>query len=493
MIKLPNECIQNILKYVNKDDYKTFYYITLISRQWCRNSIIFLWKQPFNIPDNFKNRYKLISIFLYFYDINQKNIYQTIASSFNYPSFLKNLNSDNLAKITLEWITRNYSTKKKKKYRNNNNNNNNNNKKTFISYKNKINLLKKIFKTNLTNSSLKEQFNLIIQPIIYVIMEKCTNIEHLHIGNYYSNNKKYYFLENYIEEYLLKNDLRKCFNNLTTFNCHQSNIDPIIFLKFSNNIRNITSLSVTISNNNLFDDSKLKELVELINSQENLNSLSIRNEYNADMSLVFEAISKKSISLQKLELISHRNLKSDEANYLSQCINLKELILDGIRIGDEIVDPLLIHSKFFNLKDLRLMNIFQQTSFEISPFIKNNGSLLNYLHLGLDLKINPNLLITISKFCLNLSTFIISIQEGDLFNLLYPLFDNCKKLKLIRIYEININSLNEIILSDFINHISIILISLNSLILNDITFSSFSLKSFNGYDLLFELKRKFLY
>ncbi|GBC48423.2 hypothetical protein GLOIN_2v1879851 [Rhizophagus irregularis DAOM 181602=DAOM 197198] len=255
-------------------------------------------------------------------------------------------------------------------------------------------------------------------------MEKCTNIEHLHIGNYYSNNKKYYFLENYIEEYLLKNDLRKCFNNLTTFNCHQSNIDPIIFLKFSNNIRNITSLSVTISNNNLFDDSKLKELVELINSQENLNSLSIRNEYNADMSLVFEAISKKSISLQKLELISHRNLKSDEANYLSQCINLKELILDGIRIGDEIVDPLLINSKFFNLKDLRLMNIFQQTSFEISPFIKNNGSLLNYLHLGLDLKINPNLLITISKFCLNLSTFIISIQEGDMFNLLYPLFDN---------------------------------------------------------------------
>lgn len=489
MIKLPNECIQNILKYVNKDDYKTFYYVTLISRQWCRNSIIFLWKQPFNIPDNFKNRYKLISILLYFYDINQNIVYQTtsvIAPSFNYPSFLKNLNSDNLAKITLEWITRNYSTKKKKNYRNNN-------QKTFNSYRNKIKLLKKIFKTNLTNSSLKEQFNLIIQPIIYVIMERCTNIEHLYIGNYYSNNKNYYFLENYIEEYLLKNDLRKCFNNLTTFNCYQSNIDPIIFLKFSNDIRNITSLSVTISNNNIFDDGKLKELVQLMNSQENLNSLSIRNEYNADMSLVFEAISRKSNSLQKLELISHRNLKPDEAHYLSQCVNLKELILDGIRIGDEIVDPLLINSKFFNLKDLRLMNIFQQTSFEISPFISiitNNGSLLNYLHLGLDLKINPNLLITISKICLNLSTFIISIQEGEMFNLLYPLFDNCKKLKLIRIYEININSLNEVILSDFINHISI---SLNSLILNDITFSSFSLKGFNGYDLLFELKRKFLY
>jgi hypothetical protein len=486
MSKLPNECIQNILKYVKKEDYKTFYYTSLINRQWCRNSIIFLWEQPFNIPDNFKNRYKLISILLYFFDVNQNKVYQTnsiIAPSFNYPKFLKNLNSDNLAKIVLEWITRNYNNKKKKKYRNNNN---------FTTYRKKIKILKNIFKTNLKNSSfnlkpLKEQFNLIIQPIIKVIIEKSMNIEYLHIGNEYSNNSNYYFLENYIEEYLLKYDTSKCFNNLKTFNCHQSNIDPIIFLKFSNYIRNINSLSITISNNNIFDDSKLKELVQLMDSQNNLESISIRNEYNADMSLVFEAISRKSNSLQKLELISHRNLKQDEANYLSHCINLKELIIDGIRICDELVNPLLINSKFHNLKDLRFINIYQQTSIEgISSFISNNGSLLNYLHLGLDININPNLLLTISKICLNLSTFIISIHEGEKFNLFYPIFDNCKKLKLISIYEININSLSENILSDFINHISI---NLSCLILNDITFS---LKEFNKYNLLFELKRTFL-
>ncbi|GES78497.1 hypothetical protein GLOIN_2v1879851 [Rhizophagus clarus] len=484
MAKLPNECIQNILKYVEKEDYKTFYYITLINRQWCQNSIIFLWEQPFDIPDNFKNRYKLISIFLYFFDVNQNNVYQTtsiIAPSFNYPGFLKKVNSDNLAKIVLEWITRNYSIKKKKKYRNNNNNN---------SYRIKINLLKRIFKTNLTNSSfnlkpLKERFNLIIQSIINVIMERCTNIESLYIGNDYSNNSEYYFLENYMEEYLLKYDLSKCFNNLITFNCHQSNIDPIIFLKFSIYIRNITSLSITISNNNIFDDGKLKELVQLIDSQNNLRNLSIRNEYNADMSLIFEAISRKSNLLQKLELISHRNLKHDEANHLSHCVNLKELILDGIRINEEL-DPLFINSKFLNLKDLRFMKIYQQTSSEISPFvtmITNNGSLLNYLHLELDLNLNPNLLITISKICLNLTNFIISIHKGEMFNLLYPLFDNCKKLKLISINEINIISLNENILSDFINHI--LICNLSTLILNNITFS---LKGFNGYDLLSNLR-----
>ncbi|GBC06820.1 hypothetical protein RclHR1_07070002 [Rhizophagus clarus] len=488
MAKLPNECIQNILKYVEKEDYKTFYYITLINRQWCQNSIIFLWEQPFDIPDNFKNRYKLISIFLYFFDVNQNNVYQTtsiIAPSFNYPGFLKKVNSDNLAKIVLEWITRNYSIKKKKKYRNNNNNN---------SYRIKINLLKRIFKTNLTNSSfnlkpLKERFNLIIQSIINVIMERCTNIESLYIGNDYSNNSEYYFLENYMEEYLLKYDLSKCFNNLITFNCHQSNIDPIIFLKFSIYIRNITSLSITISNNNIFDDGKLKELVQLIDSQNNLRNLSIRNEYNADMSLIFEAISRKSNLLQKLELISHRNLKHDEANHLSHCVNLKELILDGIRINEEL-DPLFINSKFLNLKDLRFMKIYQQTSSEISPFvtmITNNGSLLNYLHLELDLNLNPNLLITISKICLNLTNFIISIHKGEMFNLLYPLFDNCKKLKLISINEINIISLNENILSDFINHI--LICNLSTLILNNITFS---LKGFNGYDLLSNLRGKLL-
>src|SRR5437764_11614207 len=116
--RLPNECIQHILNHVKIDDYKTFHSTALINRQWCQNSIIFLWQQPFNITDNFKYHYKLISIFLYFFDINQNNLYQTSSSvtpSFDYPDFLKNLHSDNLAKIVLEWLTRRYSNPKRTK------------------------------------------------------------------------------------------------------------------------------------------------------------------------------------------------------------------------------------------------------------------------------------------------------------------------------------------------------------------------------------------
>ncbi|RIA97938.1 hypothetical protein C1645_813478 [Glomus cerebriforme] len=476
MTNLPNECIQNILQYVNNNDYKTFHSTILINRQWCKNSIKFLWQQPFNIPENFKYRYKLISIFFYFFDVNQNNLLYhnsstIISPSFNYPCFLKNLHSDNLAKIVLEWIKNHYSTQKKhynnrpKLYQ----------QKPFTSYRIKIKLLKKIFKTNLSNSSfdtklLKEQFFLIIQQILNVIVERCSKIESLYIGNNYSGLSDFNFVEYYMENYLLNHDTSKCFNNLTTFNCHQPNIDPTTFLRFSNYVHNITSLSVTISNNNIFDDSKLKELVQLIDSQQNLLSLSIRNEYNADMSLVFEAISRKSYSLQKLELISHRNLKNDEAKYLSNCINLIELSLNGIRICEEL-DPLLIYSKFLNLKDLRFTKTYQSSSIEVSPFISmitNNGSLLNYLHLDIDLRINSNLLKTISKFCLNLCNFIISIHEGEMLNLLYPIFENCKKLTLISINDVNIDGLTEDILSDFINHISI---NLTCLILNDITFT----------------------
>src|ERR1051325_73472 len=112
---LPNECIENILQHIKEDDYKTFHSASLINRQWCQNSITFLWQQPFNIPDSFKYRYKLISIFLYFFDINQNDSYHTysiIAPSFNYPDFLKNIHSDNLAKLVLEWL-KNYHCKPK--------------------------------------------------------------------------------------------------------------------------------------------------------------------------------------------------------------------------------------------------------------------------------------------------------------------------------------------------------------------------------------------
>jgi hypothetical protein len=290
-----------------------------------------------------------------------------------------------------------------------------------------------------------------------------------------------------MEEYLLKHDTSKCFNHLNTLICYQSNIDPTIFLRFSNYVKNITSLSITISNNNIFDDSKLKELVHLIDSQNNLLSLSIRNEYNADMSLVFEAISRKSNSLQKLELISHKNLKHDEANYLSNCVNLKELSISGVRISEDL-DPLLINSKFLYLKDLRFINTFQSPS-SPSPFdsmIMNNGTLLSYLHLDLDLRSDSDLLRTISKICLNLSTFIISIHEGEMFILLYPIFKNCKKLKTINIYKVIIDGLTEDILSDLIYNISTT--NLSYLILND---TKISLSSSN-YNILRELNKKFL-
>jgi len=276
--------------------------------------------------------------------------------------------------------------------------------------------------------------------------------------------------------------MNKNFKHLTTFKCHQPNLDPTIFLRFADYLQNIITLSVTISNNNIFDDCKLKELVHLIDSQKHLESLCIRNQYNADMSLLFEAISRKSKTLQKLELFSHRNLKHDEANCISHCVNLKELTIYGVRICEEL-NPLLKNSKFFNLRVLKFVKTTEvyssSSSLDDSPFIsmiRNNGALLNYLHLDLDLNHNSNLLKIISKFCLNLSTFIISISEGEKFCLLYPIFKNCKKLKSINIRKVHTYGLTEDILVDFVNHLSI---NLSNLVINKIRFS---LVDYNDYD-----------
>ncbi|CAG8507762.1 17087_t:CDS:1 [Funneliformis caledonium] len=491
---LPNECIQNILRHVKKSDYNTFHAAILINRKWCQNGIMFLWQQPFNIPVNFKHRYKLISIFHYFFDVNQDELYSTIAPSFNYPSFLKSLHSDNLAKIVLEWIAKHtFKSKKPRKqnrsgrtklyqptfftlYRNNNT--------SSVGSMIKFNLFKKIFKSKFSFDSkpFQEKFSLIIQSILNVVAENCVNIECLRVGNEYSE---------YVEDYLLKHE---CFKHLTTFKCHQPNIDPTIFLRFSNYMQNINTLSITISNNNIFDDCKLKELVHLIDSQRHLQSLSIRNQYNADMSLLFEAMSRKSNTLRKLELISHRNLKHDEAKHLSHCVNLNELSIYGVRICQEL-DPLLFNSKFYHLKVLKFVETswFYESS-SSSPFISmitNNGALLNRLHLDLDLKHNLNLLRTISRCCLNLSTFIITINEGEMFRLLYPIFKNCKNLKSIHIYKIHKDGITEKILTDFINHLSI---NLSSLVLNKI---KFFLKDYHGDEigkqvLLVQLNRYFI-
>jgi hypothetical protein len=54
---------------------------------------------------------------------------------------------------------------------------------------------------------LGEKFSLIVQSILNVILEKCTNFEHLYIGK---GSSEYSFVENYLEDYLLKHDASKC-------------------------------------------------------------------------------------------------------------------------------------------------------------------------------------------------------------------------------------------------------------------------------------------
>src|SRR3954447_8374886 len=104
---LPNECIQDILKYVDEKDNKTLHSALLVNRTWCENTVSFLWKKPFNSPpSDSQNNYKIIPILASFIDddkkkqfkIKEKDLPVPKKTTFDYPSFIRHLDFVNLWK-----------------------------------------------------------------------------------------------------------------------------------------------------------------------------------------------------------------------------------------------------------------------------------------------------------------------------------------------------------------------------------------------------------
>ncbi|CAG8552139.1 2936_t:CDS:2 [Diversispora eburnea] len=140
---LPNESLQKVFKYIDKDDIKTLHSIVLVNRSWCVNSIKLLWRQPFHFnhlqshhftkmkytkikyternstkrkKEKSHKFYKIIPIYLACLEeerkkslikLDEKNpLCIPSHATFNYPSFLRKLDFMNLLiQVTIWYAT----------------------------------------------------------------------------------------------------------------------------------------------------------------------------------------------------------------------------------------------------------------------------------------------------------------------------------------------------------------------------------------------------
>jgi hypothetical protein len=104
------EITYNIINFF-KNDFSTLHSCILVNRLWCRLAISLLWENPFSIPTG---SYNFIEIYLNNlnndlksklneYEIND-NLLPSLNTTFNYPSFIKYLNTSSITFSIERWF-----------------------------------------------------------------------------------------------------------------------------------------------------------------------------------------------------------------------------------------------------------------------------------------------------------------------------------------------------------------------------------------------------
>ncbi|GET67201.1 hypothetical protein GLOIN_2v1774310 [Rhizophagus irregularis DAOM 181602=DAOM 197198] len=103
------ELTEEIIQYLRKD-FSTLYSCILVNRLWCRLAIPILWEDPFSAPTQ---NYHCIKIYLHFLNENSKakfneyeinNDLKFTNTLFNYPSFIKYLDTNKICNSIVNWI-----------------------------------------------------------------------------------------------------------------------------------------------------------------------------------------------------------------------------------------------------------------------------------------------------------------------------------------------------------------------------------------------------
>ncbi|CAB5296917.1 unnamed protein product [Rhizophagus irregularis] len=433
---LPNECIQDILKYVEEKDNKTLHSALLVNRTWCRNTVSFLWKKPFNSPpSDSQNNYKIIPILASFIDddkmkqfkIKEKDLPVPKQTTFDYPSFIRHLDFVNLWKQVFRCYPRtsdNYITN------------------------NELYPLQDDFKSvqrkRNSSLSLQDEYNSsqqkkaeVVKALYEVILQR-SRLERLTLS---MKDWHYQIYNEFIFDALTSTpNARNALARLSRFDCNlaATNISALHDLAFIS--KKIKTLSIQIFRH-VFRDGHLTELSNLIESQDSLEQINIFKDHKCNnITIDLSSLVSQAKSLKKLKL--HYVIINDkQLEYITKLHNLQELMFTCVRLDGKMT--LLSNVIFTKLKVLRIYSTFinhnrensklQQDNDPFVGLIRNNGSHLKDLSLEFKLSYHPQLLNNVAKYCENLLTFTTYYNEDDDMPGIYNVLKKCSKIELFGI------------------------------------------------------------
>ncbi|CAI2176092.1 7941_t:CDS:1 [Funneliformis geosporum] len=426
---LPNECIQDILNYVEEKDNKTFHSALLVNRTWCQNTVSFLWKKPFSSPpSDSQNNYKIIPILASFIDddkkkqfkIKEKELPVPKKTTFDYPSFIKHLDFVNLWRLVFKCSTSSTSH-----------------------YSDHI-TMNQLYSTKFP-ATLQDEFKSALQQkaevvkALYEVILQRNRLERLSLSM-----KDWHFpnYNDYIFDSLTSTpNARYALARLTRFDCNLAATNFPVLFKLSLVSRNIKTLSIQIFRH-IYRDGQLPELSKLIESQHSLEQINIFKDHKCnDISIDLSALVSQRHSLKKLKL-HYVTIDDEQLKHITKLQQLQELMFTCVRLRGKMV--LLTNACFPKLKVLRIYSTFIHNNHErnkseqkeIDPFVglmMNNGAHLRDLSLEFKLAFHPELLNNVAKYCENLITFTTYYNDDTDMSGIYEVLEKCSKIELFGI------------------------------------------------------------
>ncbi|PKY25994.1 hypothetical protein RhiirB3_441145 [Rhizophagus irregularis] len=366
------ELTYEVIKYF-QNDYSTLHSCILVNRLWCRLAIPLLWENPFSIPTG---NYNFIEIYLHNStdDLKTKfNKYKLFNKSFpsntlfNYPRFLKYLNTQNFMFSVEKW-----------------------------------------FESPIKTASLE---NMSYLTDFYIMVDICVSLFKI-------------FIENEVNLHTLEIES----SNIILWDINLNNILGLILqnINFIHNIRNLKLHNIDLSK----DIAQIKDRIsQIINLQQNLKKILInRNvislyqtlllskDYNCSSTLntiVFYYVDFKGIN--NLKKIFER-LNVLESIHFYNC---------SLNIG--FIQQIINLNKPFKLKSLFITSGLQIESLQqllqmSGDYIENFGYGLDY-----DLSLNQQLLELITKYCKNINFLYFDGFENQVSYQMFNLIENIKQ------------------------------------------------------------------
>ncbi|GBC00851.1 hypothetical protein RclHR1_00040002 [Rhizophagus clarus] len=395
---LPVEVIDMIISNIDEYDSSTLLNVSLINKKWCLIGILHLWRYPFiktNSKARFKAHSKIITTLLSHLDQKTQSFLKINGlfdiphqTTFNYPSFIKQIDFVILRKLIWFWLEEN-------KFSSNSINQEN----QEIDYKNN-NLLSYDY------GKLQEGFQLNIEILIFfeilykLIVAKTLGIDILQIVSF-----AHEFPLGYLHTLIDNEETRRCLSRLKQFKCKGNFAKGPLINLVTEISREISTFSLSLSN--IYDqDLKINHVSNLLKNQKNLKRLNIKSNDLITSKYIMEV---KKRSLREIKLSESESELDFMLNELLKCPNLKRICFCGSNLYrsknlGKVVFP--------NLTGLEIIDCNFLLSDELpSPIIKfliNNGRNLMSIRIS-DSQLHKFLL-KIPLYCSNLVSLSVDIR-----------------------------------------------------------------------------------